>query len=351
MHVCQLCICPNIHKPISAEIWSLLCVHGCIAMCAQFPNIACTHACVPMVYKCDVTGENLCNSLRYMCSCTCGENSLHNRMHSYTTTRAIALLYAVAHTCILRQYCHCIATIYCMVVWFVAGWHMSWKNIFQHVWLSQYWNCMAGCNVELLWNMWYKTDQRISQFPACWFVFCIVTHVMKTHILTYMIITILSMYGVMSLSNLKNKTCIHVMTRALGSGRNIAFLCDTKNTIIALESGMNIAFLCDKKNMSIALGSGGTLHSWTIRKHEHCTRIWEEHWNQSTKNYDCTGFRGARRFPLSCISVCIYALHDVCLHIYIMQLQYGITLQTQAHVFTRDDLVIIMMCGHHLAIW
>lgn len=30
---------------------------------------------------------------------------------------------------------------------------------------------MAGCNVELLWNMWYKTDQRISQFPACWFVF------------------------------------------------------------------------------------------------------------------------------------------------------------------------------------
>ena len=171
MHVCQLCICPNIHKPISAEIWSLLCVHGCIAMCAQFPNIACTHACVPMVYKCDVTGENLCNSLRYMCSCTCGENSLHNRMHSYTTTRAIALLYAVAHTCILRQYCHCIATIYCMVVWFVAGWHMSWKNIFQHVWLSQYWNCMAGCNVELLWNMWYKTDQRISQFPACWFVF------------------------------------------------------------------------------------------------------------------------------------------------------------------------------------
>ena len=45
------------------------------------------------------------------------------------------------------------------------------KNIFQHVWLSQYWNCMAGCNVELLWNMWYKTDQRISQFPACWFVF------------------------------------------------------------------------------------------------------------------------------------------------------------------------------------
>ena len=219
------------------------------------------------------------------------------------------------------------------------------KNIFQHVWLSQYWNCMAGCNVELLWNMWYKTDQRISQFPACWFVFfCIVTHVMKTHILTYMIITILSMYGVMSLSNLNNKTCIHVMTRALGSGRNIAFLCDTKNTIIALESGMNIAFLCDKKNMSIALGSGGTLHSWTIRKHEHCTRIWEEHWNQSTKNYDCTGFRGARRFPLSCISVCIYALHDVCLHIYIMQLQYGITLQTQARGFTRPHTRNLFNC-------
>ena len=115
---------------------------------------------------------------------------------------------------------------------------------------------MAGCNVELLWNMWYKTDQRISQFPACWFVFCIVTHVMKTHILTYMIITILSMYGVMSLSNLKKQNM---------------YTCNDTGTRIWEEHCIPVRH--EKHDHCTRIRDE---HCIPMRqeKHEHCTRIW-----------------------------------------------------------------------------
>ena len=120
---------------------------------------------------------------------------------------------------------------------------------------------MAGCNVELLWNMWYKTDQRISQFPACWFVFlhCDTCHE-NTHsnIYDYHNIEHVWCDVIVKLKQQNMYTCNDTGTRIW---EEHCIPVRHENTIIALESGMNIAFLCDKKNMSIALGSGGTLHS------------------------------------------------------------------------------------------
>ena len=118
-----------------------------------------THVAI-MLTHCDTCVRVHVGRIRYITACI--HTQLHvqslycmqSHTHAFSDSIAIALPQFIAW-------------------WFdlLQGDTCHGKNIFQHVWLSQYWNCMAGCNVELLWNMWYKTDQRISQFPACWFVF------------------------------------------------------------------------------------------------------------------------------------------------------------------------------------
>ena len=208
-----------------------------------------THVAI-MLTHCDTCVRVHVGRIRYITAC------IHTQLH-------VQSLYCMqSHT---HAFSDSIAT---ALPQFIAWWFDLLQGDTCHG--KTFFNMSDYHNIEIVWRdvmlsccgtCGTRPTNEFHSFLHAGLFFCIVTHVMKTHILTYMIITILSMYGVMSLSNLNNKTCIHVMTRALGSGRNIAFLCDTKNTIIALESGMNIAFLCDKKNMSIALGSGGTLHS------------------------------------------------------------------------------------------
>ena len=80
-----------------------------------------------------------------------------------------------------------------------------------HVMEKTFFNMSDYHNIEIVWRdvmlsccgtCGTRPTNEFHSFLHAGLFFCIVTHVMKTHILTYMIITILSMYGVMSLSNL-----------------------------------------------------------------------------------------------------------------------------------------------------
>ena len=221
--------------------------HSCKGMCCWIlspTGVTPTHVAI-MLTHCDTCVRVHVGRIRYITAC------IHTQLH-------VQSLYCMqSHT---HAFSDSIAT---ALPQFIAWWFDLLQGDTCHG--KTFFNMSDYHNIEIVWRdvmlsccgtCGTRPTNEFHSFLHAGLFFCIVTHVMKTHILTYMIITILSMYGVMSLSNLKKQNM---------------YTCNDTGTRIWEEHCIPVRH--EKHDHCTRIRDE---HCIPMRqeKHEHCTRIW-----------------------------------------------------------------------------